>query len=166
MCSRLIHAPTLPQVAYLAREREKGDLIRIMSPYSIASLGEEVSARGFYLLPPAKPRGFGRIRPWPEGRRGHAVFVTLAPPPHPRFAVLPPDRFAGGRVNCSPACGGAGWRSQTEGGCAFSNKHRRPHPPCGVLPPDRFAGGRGSVRRKVRSHLGPLQLGAWALSKV
>jgi hypothetical protein len=26
--------PTLPQVAYLAREREKGHLIRIMSPYS------------------------------------------------------------------------------------------------------------------------------------
>jgi hypothetical protein len=67
-----------------------------------------------------------------------------AKPPIPPKEYFPLTASLGEEVaNCSPACGGAGWRSQTEGGCARGNKHRRPHPPFGVLPPNRFAWGRG-----------------------
>jgi hypothetical protein len=93
-----------------------------------------------YLVPPAKPWGRCPVR----GGGGRALGFKHRHP-HPRFAVLPPFRFAGGRGKSSPVCAGAGWRSQTEGGRAVCNIHRRPHPPCGVLPSDRFAGGRGKL---------------------
>jgi hypothetical protein len=58
-----------------------------------------------------------------------------AKPPIPPKEYFPLTASLGEEVaNCSPACGGAGWRSQTEGAVHFATNIATPIPPTGYFP--------------------------------